>query len=200
MSLLRGLGRCSAVVLAAMLALPGCATLGGSSGPLVRAASVQPIGKHYAVTAPLDYQRLVSRDPPGQLWTVNGPLLDAVYLYGGLKPGAALLDATPDAKLPRVRAGMAAHEVAELVADTLRSTGATQVETPEIAPAPFGTLPGFRFTLRFTAADGLDYQGLALGATRGDELLLIYFAAPRLHFFPGYTAAVEKLFASVTVR
>lgn len=185
-------------LLAAVLLAPGCATLTGS-GPLVE-PGVRSVGSDYQVEAPIAYSRFHNRMLRAELWTVNGEALDAVYLYHGLRPGDALLPERRGITLPTLRAGMAAHEVQEFFADTLRRTGAARVETEALVPVTVQGAEGFRFELSFSSKDGLEYQGLVQGILKEDKLFLLYFSAPRLHFYPALAPAAERLFASVELR
>lgn len=182
-------------VLAAAVALGGCATLGGQD-PLV-APGPRSVGGAYTVQAPIAYSQFRNRSGQAELWTVNGPALDAVYFYYGLRPGQSLVRAPENVTLPTLRAGMAAHEVQEFFADTLRRAGYARVETAALAPVRLGAVPGFGFELRYATESGLEYEGFAQGAWRGDRLAFMYFAAPRLHFFPTLAPAARQLFASV---
>lgn len=186
---------CGVLLAAALLA--GCATLGGP-GPLVQPGPGE-VGGVLRVTAPIAYSRLRDRTLRAELWTVNGPLLDAVYFYYDLRPGDALLRAREGVELPVLRAGMAAHEVAELLADTLRRTGHVRVSVEGLRPAPLGGRDGFAFDLAYTTPEGLDYRGLAHGAWRSERLVLLYFTAPALHFYPTLAPAARELFASAAL-
>lgn len=185
-------------MLAAAVALGGCATFGGQD-PLV-APGPREVGGAYTVQAPIAYSQFRSRSGQAELWTVNGPALDAVYFYYGLRVGEPLVRAPENVTLPTLRAGMAAHEVEEFFADTLRRAGYAQVETTALAPARLGTLPGFGFDLRYATESGLEYQGFAQGAWHGERLVFMYFAAPALHFYPTLAPAARQLFASVQLR
>lgn len=178
-----------------VLALGGCATLGGQD-PLVTPGP-RTVGGTFSVQAPIAYSQFRNRGGQAEMWTVNGPALDAVYFYYGLRVGDALVRASENVTLPTLRAGMAAHEVEEFFADTLRRAGYARVETTALAPTRVGTLAGFGFDLRYVTEDGLEYQGFAQAAWRNERLVLMYFAAPALHFFPTLEPAARRLFASV---
>jgi hypothetical protein len=183
----------AALLVTALLA--GCATLGGQDPHVLPGA--REVGGVLRVQAPIAYSQFRDRTLRAEMWTVNGPLLDAVYFYYDLRPGDALVREREGVELPVVRAGMAAHEVEEMLADTLRRTGTAQVSTDALRPDKVGTLDGFAFDFAYTAPDGLDYQGFARGAWHGERLVLVYFTAPRLHFYPRLAAPAQALFASI---
>lgn len=191
-----------AVLVAALLAaaLAGCAGMpGAGTGPLVEPGARQ-VGDTLTVQAPIAWTQFRDRQRRAELWTVNGPALDAIYFYYGVRAGESLLPQREGTTLPTVRAGMAAHEVQEFFADSLTRSGAVRVQTDALRPARLGTRDGFAFDLHYTSADGLDYQGFAQGVWHGERLVFMYFSAPVLHFYPSLAPAAQKLFASAQLR
>ena len=188
-------GRALLIAMFAALLISGCADRTRSR--LVTAES-RDIGKHYRVTPTMDWNRFYDRMLGVELWTINGPRLEAIRLYHGIRDERGLLHQDRDANLPQYRAGMTSHEIAEMVLDTYSRSGASRVEMKGLRPVPFGDLSGFRFDLSYVSSAGLEYRGVAAGApTEDDRLLLILFTAAAPHYFPTYVPEVERIVASV---
>ncbi len=132
-------------------------------------------------------------------WTIDGPLLNALEIYTGVKPGELLFD-LPAAKRRegiRYRADMSDLEVQELVADGLLAAGVVDVQLVELKPSRLGDTPAIRFELGFANAAGLRYRALALASQAGDELTLLFYYAPAEYYFDRDRAAVEAIFDGV---
>jgi hypothetical protein len=155
------------------------------------------IGDEYSVQPPIVWNRVTHGK--GELWTVNGPLLDAVYLFGGLAEGDRLFEVTGEAKkaMPTFRKAMSEQEIMEFVVDSLVALGYASVEPTGLRPSPFGRLTGFRFELAFVSETGLEQSGLAQGAIEAGKLHLILYLGARQHYFPTYRDEVERLIESV---
>lgn len=135
----------------------------------------------------------------GAIWTVDGPLLDQLRFYGGVRPGGTIGTAARGQTLPVYRDGMSASELAELLLDTVAARGASRVELSTLAPAAFGDVQGFRVDYRFRNADGLELRGKAQGAVKGDRLYLIVFEAAADHYFGKLAPAVDRLMSSAQI-
>lgn len=177
----------SAIAIAALL-LSGCAQYA--------AVKVEPrkIGGVYTVDPQIAWDSM--KDGKTELWTVDGPLLDAVRFVTGIRDGESLFD-RPGMELPVYRPRMTEPEIAELLASSLAAFGYANAATSNLRPAPFGSLPGFRFDLSFTDSDGLDWRGLVVGARDGDRLHLIIYTGAAIHYYDRYVDTVERLVASI---
>lgn len=132
-----------------------------------------------------------------ELWTVDGPSLEAVRFFAALEDGDALFEFHGRDNYPRFEGRMTASEVMEFVVDSLALAGAANMAATDLRPMKFGTLEGFRFELAFLDADGLEYDGLAAGAVADERLNLILYTGTRAYYFPKYKSQVERLIASV---
>jgi hypothetical protein len=182
------------MVLLVVMALGACATQPQFTllGP-----GRHSIGGAYSVEPQRSWSRLVLDQ--SEVWTIDGPLLDELHLIHGLADGNALLPAGGEQRPPVYRQGMAPGEIMELVTDSLVAAGAVDVEPTGLRPVDFGTLPGFRFELRYLDAAGLAKQGFAVGTVRDDRLHLVLFTAAREHYFPLHRGTVERLIGSIVV-
>ena len=175
-------------LLATLLALGGCTAYN-----LIEPTRVN-IGRLYSVEAQRTWSRVVQRGV--ELWTVDGPLLQAVRFFD-VHDGDSLLPVLGDRALPEFRTSMTASEVQEFVADTVAALGGARVETRDLEPLVFGSWPGFRFELGFVNEDGLEMDALVAGAVHDQRLHLIVYTGARLHYFERYRGHVERLIGSV---
>jgi hypothetical protein len=134
-----------------------------------------------------------------QVWTVDGNRLESLLLFLGVPDRNPLFPkADPQKqKFPLFRGTMQASGVAELVVDSLSRLGNSEVETMNLRPANFGSLPGFRFELAYLSSSGLSFDGMAVGAVKGGVLYMVLFTGARSHYFPKYKGTVERLFDSI---
>lgn len=131
-------------------------------------------------------------------WTVDGPMLQAVRFFDGLKEGDPLFKIYGQKKtLPLFRAGMSATEVQEFVVDSMAALGFTDVKAENLRPFQFGTAPGFRFELKYLSADGLELNGIAAGTTTKDALYLILYTGTRSYYFDKHKSDVERMLQSI---
>ena len=144
-----------------------------------------------------------------ELWTVDGPTLQAVRFYKGLKDGENLFRVSRggDDSLPVYRPHMTANEIMEFYVDSLIAakrlglrvanwTG-SRFETEGLRPLHFDGQPGFRFEIRFLAANGLEYEGFVVGTQIEQKLYLIVYSGTREYYYARYKDAAEKLVASI---
>lgn len=171
------------------------ATLAGCTHYSLVADKQRAIGGVYTV----DPQIAWSKHSEGnvELWTVDGPGLQAVRFFKGLRDGDQLI-ATSDKTNPATfKSGMKASDILELVVDSLTRSGAGEVDATALRPAAFGPFVGFRFDLVFLTSDGLRVRGLAAGAVIKEKLHLILYTGADTHYFGKYLDQVERLLASI---
>lgn len=131
-------------------------------------------------------------------WTVDGPMLQAVRFFDGVKDRDPLIPGYGQKKkLPLFRAGMSATEVQEFIVDSMAALGYTGVRADNLRPFRFGTLPGFRFELEYLSADGLELEGIAAGTTTEGKLYLILYTGTRSHYFDKHKSDVERMLQSI---
>ena len=167
----------------------------------------QMIDEAFHVEPQIQWSRTVSGHI--ELWTVDGPTLQAVRFYKGLQDGENLFRYTgsEDDTLPVYRTPMTANDIMEFYVDSLiaakrlglRVTNWTgsRFETEGLRPVYFEGQPGFRFEVRFLAANGLEYEGFVVGTQIDQRLYLIVYSGAREFYYPRYKDAAEKLVASI---
>ena len=137
-----------------------------------------------------------------KIWTVNGPNLDSLHFFTGIKSGQPLfvpLGARKE-QMALFDAKMLPNDVQDLVVGTLEKQGYQNVRPGNLGPCPFGAATGFCFDLVFTTGDGLEMKGLVLAGKRDTTLDVVEFLAPSEYYFGELSPTVSKVFASVQAK
>ena len=185
-------------VLLAALVLSSCASV------VLAPAGPHAVGKGQQVTLGRDWTDMsVAISPPAKkvrLLTIDGPLLNRLYLTEGLGAGERLgMSYDKQKPTPAVRAGMSATERIEFVSDSVAALGYLRVETARPRPAKVGEAAAIRFDLDAQTSDGLDIRGTALVAEQGGKLYVILYLAPAEHYFQANLGEVEAIMASARI-
>jgi len=134
--------------------------------------------------------------PNAELWTLNGPSLDALRIYAGLKDRATLFRVRQKEEFPQYRSGMSPNDIVDLVVDSFSRAGGQGVQAVGLAPAEFAGESGFGFGLSYQTEDGLEMKGVATGAILEDQLYLMVLTGTAAHHFPKAEPHVRRLVAS----
>jgi hypothetical protein len=145
---------------------------------------------------------------PYDVWTQEGIPLDHLRLWGGVRPGEALV-AKPlilfrapgekDPRYPTFTAGLAPDRLVALFETLYANEGAVQVTRAE--PTVFAGRNGVRFEFTLARrADDVMLQGVGWAAVHRDELFAATFAAPRLTFFPKLLPMAEAVVRTARIR
>ena len=183
-------------------------------------AERRSIGDFYTVKPQIEWSS--TSEEKLEMWTVDGPSLEALFFVTGLTTGETLFRSSKDEeKRVTYREGMTPTDVVEFVVASLESAdraatlatvsagstmlredqmGAAMVEASNLRPTQFGGLPGFRFDLSFLSPEGLERDGLVVGTSSEGKLYLIIYLGARAHYFPKYKEEVEKLIASIETK
>lgn len=142
---------------------------------------------------------LLPRPPGVHMLSIDGPLLNRLYL-AGLAAGQSLVRPTDrDTPRPTFRADMSDGELVEFVTDCVAALEFQAPEASALRPQNFGASPGVRFNLSTRTAEGLEISGTALVARAGDKLNVMLFLAPSEHYYASLLADVEFVFASAAL-
>ena len=177
------------LVVAVLLLVTACAQY-----TLVEPERVK-IGNTFSVDAQIAWSK--ATDGKRETWTVDGPSLESIQFFKGLKTGEALFRKGKDEELPEFDAEMKPNEAMEFVVDSLSRRGANNVEPTGLRPVAFGPETGYRFEITFQTGDGLLMHGAALGATLEDRFYLILYTGTATYHFDKYKDEVDDLFASI---
>lgn len=181
---------------AAALLLASCASVvSAPAGPYA-------LGKDYSVTLGREWSDvsgiMYMRPKKVRLLSIDGPLLNRLYLTEGLAPGEFLVKPTAKEKpTPIYRAGMSASERIEFVSQSVTALDYQRVETARPRPAKFGDADAIRVDLTARTAEGLDMAGTALLAEVGGKLHVILYLAPAEHYYRATLPEVETVMESV---
>ncbi len=185
----------AAVALALALTTTGCVAI--TAAP----AGAYTVGAGYAVTLGSAWNDLgvitPTRPANVRFLSLDGPLLNRLYLTDGLAPGQSLVKpVVKEQPTPTYRAGMSPTELVEFVTDSVAALDYQRVETGTIAPAPFAGGEGLRIDLTAKTKDGLDISGKAALAERGGKLYLILYLAPTEHYYAAHLPEVIAIMDS----
>ena len=185
-------------VLAAALggAVAGCAS---SSG--LRSGAYTNVGT-FNITLPREWSditfMLPNRPRNMRLLSIDGPLLNRLYL-ASLEPGESLLRPRDrDTPRPTFRADMSDTELVEFVTDCV----AVEYQSPQagaLRPQTFAGQPGVRFDLTAQTAEGLNISGTSLVARANNRLHMLLFLAPSEHYYGAMVPEIETIFAGATL-
>jgi hypothetical protein len=180
------------VACAIALMLGACASSGTSR--LVPVGEVRS-GK-LVLNSEMEWTRATSSR--SQLWTIDGELLNLLYLVHTVKDGDYIFLGQRESKrrpdAPYYHKGMREDELRDLVADGLLNAGFVGVSPSNLRPATFGGRPGLRFDVDLQTSEGLQYQGLVAMFEHDKGLALAIFIAPREYYFPRDGAKVSRMF------
>jgi len=177
---------------ALLLLLYGCATYS-----LVEAKRTT-IGDLYTVDPQISWSS-VSQGKI-ELWTVDGPSLQAIRFVKGLEDGEYLFKGKEEEKAPKFNRRMSPSEIVEFVVDNLTAVGAQDVKAANLRPEKFGNHQGFRFQLTFASKEGLEEEGFVVGAVVKERLLLIMYTGVKAHYYPKHKEHVERIVQSIGMK
>jgi hypothetical protein len=180
---------------AGAMALVGCATNSGEvTGAYTRVGS---FNVNFARRWSDITFMLANRPRNMRMLSVDGPLLNRLYL-ADLQPGESLLRPRDnDTPRPIYRTDMSDTELVEFVVDCV----AVEYQAPTssaLRPQTFAGQPGVRFDLTTQTAEGLNISGTALVARSGNQLNMMLFLAPSEHYYGAMLPEIETIFAGAT--
>lgn len=135
-----------------------------------------------------------------ELWTVDGPGLQAIRFINGVADGEALFEGKGKEKQPTFRKSMTPSEIMEFVVDSLAGVGFEKIETTGLRPEKFGSAQGFRFDTHFVTRQGLEGQASVVGAVLKEKLHLIIYSGTRAHYYPKHRDHAERIIQSIQLQ
>ncbi len=179
--------------------------------PALAGWRLMPAGEETAVAAgtlkvtPQDDWNRWSKRPikKGEVWTLDGATLNELYFVVGLAPGETMFRdfRKKEAPLPKLRAGMDLTEIPEFFESSQRIALQTSVfEITSVRPGELAGRSGVRFSFEY-AVEGstLVRKGEAAATLVEDQLYLISFIAPSIHYYDRDLPKAEKIMASATM-
>ena len=186
-------------LVAILVMLAGC---GAGGGALVRPGP-NPAGGKLVIDSPIEWTRVIN-GPRMQMWTIDGELLNRLYLIPTVREreyiflGARQTKRRPDGAF--YQRGLRADELRDLILDGLRAAGTVNVVARDLRPAMFGNREGLRFEVSFANEEGLRYQGMVAAFEHEKGLALALFLAPSEHYYPRDAANVARMLDTLRMK
>lgn len=182
---------------AAVMILPGCAGQQSLVTP-----GTQPIGGGLVIDAGMEWTRI--RGSRHQTWTIDGELLNRLYLIPAVRPGEHVLLQNrqsrwrPDGAF--YQRGMRLDEQMNVILDGIRTAGAVGVVGDKLAPTRFGNRQGLRFGFELASPQGLHYRGLGAAFEHERGLAIALFLAPAEYYFPRDSVEVDRMLGTLRLQ
>lgn len=159
------------------------------------------VGKSYQVTLVQPWNDIsnimIARPAKVRLLSLDGPLLNRLYLTDGLVPGDFMVKpAAKERPTPVYRQAMSASERVEFVSDSVAALDYRNVQTTALRPGKFGTQNALRFDLTAQTSEGLNMSGTALISEFDGKAYVMIFLAPSEHYYAAQLAEVENIITS----
>ncbi|MDP3854125.1 hypothetical protein [Phenylobacterium sp.] len=183
----------------AALALTACVSVTlAPVGPLkVGAAYEVALGREWSDISVI----MVGRPKKVRLLSIDGPLLNRLYLTDGLVPGEFLVKPVrKEQPTPTVRKDMSASERLEFVSDSVAALDYQRVVLVKPRPAKFGQASAVRYDLTAQTQEGLEIKGTGLVSEAGGKVYVILYLAPAEHYFAANLAEVETILGSARLN
>ncbi len=134
--------------------------------------------------------------PKTKLLTLDGPLLNRLYVSDGLGADDPLFisptkgDSSSN-PAPRGKANMSLSEQIEYVATAIGTLDYQKVQTSAPKPVTVGGAKGVRFEITAKTSDGLNVHGLAQAVSKGGLNYYVVYLAPDNHYYNASLPAVQ---------
>jgi hypothetical protein len=187
--------RAGAGLIATGVLLAGCAAITSAPpGPARVGGTEMTLGRQWSDVSIL----MPGRSKKVRVLSIDGPLLNRLYVSDGLSPGDYLIrPVQKERPTPMIRTDMTVTERIEFVTDSISAMDYQRVEASRPRPAVLDGSPAVRFDISAKSQDGLDISGAALASeVRGMTYVVIYLA-PAEHYFEATLGEVESIMASV---
>lgn len=169
-----------------------------AGGPLVQPGA-NPAGSRLTLDSGMEWTRISG--PRFQLWTMDGELLNRLYLVPAVREGEFIfLGGRQSRRRPDgafFHPGARPDEIRDLIVDGLAASGAANIRTENLRPATFGQYEGVRFEIRLANEEGLEYQAMAAAFEHDRTLALALFLAPSAYYYPRDAAKVDRMLGTL---
>jgi hypothetical protein len=140
-------------------------------------------------------------NPKHDVWTSDGSPLDHLHFFVGIAPGEALIELKnrPEKQVPKFQKTMQSYDIVELY-ETLSTLDGSTFTRGKLIPTTFAGGSGFRFEYTLVRkADEVIMSGVGFATVQKDQLYLMVFEAPRIHYFAKHLPRVEAIAASAQI-
>ena len=132
----------------------------------------------------------------GEFLTKDGVGLNRLHLVS-LEDGDAFVKAVRDTDLPKYTASSSEIDIADFVASSFTRIGYSSMEAEAIEPATFDGNDGISFKLSGKTDKGLNVVGDAAAVKLGDDLKLVVFLAPEMHYYDASAEEVSGIISGI---
>lgn len=187
-----------ALVCAIVALLAAC---GGAGGPLVKPGP-NPAGGGLLIDSQMEWTRFSGSR--FQLWTIDGPLLNRLYLVPTVREkefiflGQRQTKRRPDGAF--YKRGLREDELRDVILDGLRAVGAVNLQPQDLRPARFGARDGLRFEFSMANEEGLKYDGMVAAFEHDKGLALAIFMAPTEFYYPRDAEKVSTMLDTLRLK
>jgi hypothetical protein len=187
--------RSALLLSAAALTLSACVSVvSAPAGPYKVGSAQVTLGHEWSDISAI----MFARPAKVRLLSMDGPLLNRLYVTDGLAPGEFMVKPmTKERPTPTYRAGMSPNELVEFVSDSVAALDYQRVETDNLRPAKFGSSDALRFDIKAKSKEGLDVSATALVAENAGKLYVVLYIAPTEHYYAAELPEVETVIGSV---
>jgi len=135
-----------------------------------------------------------------RMLSIDGPLLNRLYLSEGLVTGDYIIQPTNrrEATTPLYDASMSVTEQVEFVANSVTAMTYERVATSGVRPVQVNGQRGVRFDIEAATEEGLVIKGVGQAVKASDRLYVAIYLAPREHYFAESLASAEATMDSVS--
>jgi len=134
-----------------------------------------------------------------RLLTIDGPLLNRLYLTEGLVAGDAIVppQSRKEATTPTFNPAMTVTEQVEFVANSVTAMEFEQVATSGVRPVQINGVRGVRFDIDAATKSGLVIKGRGQAVKQDGKLYVAIYLAPAEHYFANDLASAEAVMDTV---
>lgn len=164
------------------------------AGPYLLGEASATLGRDWT-----DFSPAIPGTPKVRMLTIDGPLLNRLYLTEGLVQGDVLVapQARREATTPTYDPAMTVTEQVEFITDSVTAMGYERVTSSDPRPVQVSGARGVRFDVEGVSTDGLNYRGRAQAVKSGDTLYVAIYLAPTEHYFQATLASAEATMDSI---
>jgi len=135
----------------------------------------------------------------GSALTQDGVPLGAVYLVT-VKNDKAMLDKIKRKNLPRYTSGSTALEQIDFLKSSMALLGYVDLLTANVAPVVIDGQTGTQFGFTGKYPNGLEMQGDVVIFEANEQLNIVLYSAPKMHYYDKYKNDAQALFKSVRLK
>lgn len=154
----------------------------------------------FNTTTPWNKFNMLKPGPKAEIWTADGKALNNIIIFKGIGNGEKLFkSASPQNPMPEFKSDMLPQEVLELTQTSLaKYYGESNVllTVEGLKPAKFLNNPGFRFNIKLTNQNGLNYLGKGVATIQDQALYMMIYTGTQLYYYRQHEQEFENIVKS----